>query len=386
MFERAFGGSPDKKIKILFAINNLNLGGAEVLVTEQIKNLDKKKFSVYLANLYRSKEPNLIGQVDFLGREKFKQFNFSTKSILSLKKWLAIYRFLKKEKFAIIYSHLFESNLLFRTAAFILRVPVIISFEHSEYRDKRWWQIVLDKNLALITDKIIVATKAVAEFTAEQEGIKPEKFFIIPNPVSLPDKNKVDLPALRRELDLTEDDFIVLSLGRFSEEKGFDLFLRAARKIVDHTLKIKFLLIGYGPQENRLRQDIINYRLEKYCRLVVKPERAKEFLFLGDIFVLSSLREGQSIATGEALMAGLPVVAFAVGGIKDIIADGENGLLLPAGDIDGLAEKTLYLYNNKEYRLAMAAKAKASVSQYGVKQNIKIFEQIIEKIYNESGK
>lgn len=371
----------NKKIKILFAINNLNLGGAEVVVTEQIKNIDKKKFDVSLAVLYKSKEPNLISQVNFLGEKKFRQFNFKNKKIFSFSKWGAVYKFLKQEKFDVVYCHLFETNLIFRCLAYWLKTPVIVSFEHSQYFNKRRWQIIADQICARLTDKIIVSTKSVAEFTAKQEKINPDKFFVIPNPVSLPDKNKIDLIALRQSLGLTENDFIVLTLGRFSEEKGLDFILQAAKKLDNKISNIKFLLIGYGPLEQKLRKDIKDYGLEKYCQLVLEPKRAKEYLYLGNIFLLTSLREGQSIATYEAMMAGLPVIAFRVGGAVDIIKDGENGLLLPIGDVDGLAEKITYLYHNENIRKGLAEQAKTSVERYDAENNIKIFESLLDSLF-----
>ena len=371
----------EKKIKILFAINNLNLGGAEVVVTEQIKNIDHEKFSAHLATLYRSKEPNLLSRIDFLNKESFKQFNFKNKNVLSFSKWLALYKFLKKEKFDVVYSHLFESNMIFRSLAYILRVPIIICFEHSEYFNKSRWQIVVDKILASFTDKIIVSTKAVADFTASQEKIKTDKFVIIPNPISLPDKEKINLPELKKNLNLGDKDFVVLFLGRFSEEKGLDYLLKAFKEIIKVQENIKLVMVGYGPLEKKLRQGIRDQNLEKYCQIIAEPLKAKDFLFLGDIFVLTSLREGQSMATYEALMSGLPVVAFAVGGVKDIIKTGDNGFLSPIGDANSLAKNILYLYNNSSERQAMAKRAKESVRQCGVEDNIKFFERLVFSLF-----
>jgi len=371
----------EKKIKILFAINNLNLGGAEVVVTEQIKNIDHEKFSAHLATLYRSKEPNLLSRIDFLNKESFKQFNFKSKNVLNPGKWLAVYKFLKKEKFDVIYSHLFESNMIFRSLAYVLKIPVIVSFEHSEYFNKSRWQIVVDKILSLITDKIIVSTKTVADFTAKQEKIKIDKFVVIPNPISLPDKEKINLPELKKNLNLGDKDFVVLFLGRFSEEKGLDYLLKAFKEIIKVQENIKLVMVGYGPLEKKLRQGIRDQNLEKYCQIIAEPLKAKDFLFLGDIFVLTSLREGQSMATYEALMSGLPVVAFAVGGVKDIIKTGDNGFLSPIGDANSLAKNILYLYNNSSERQAMAKRAKESVRQCGVEDNIKFFERLVFSLF-----
>src|SRR3989338_8051047 len=327
-----------KKIKVLFAINCMNIGGAPSVVYEQIKGIDKNKFDPYLLTLYPSKKANFFYKLDFLEKNKIRDFKLKNRSIFDIKTLLEIHQFLKEERFDVVYTHLFLANFLIRPIAIINKVPLIFSFEHSQYFNKRFWQIFSDRLLALFTDKIIVSTESVADFTSKQE-------------------------------------------------KGNKYLINAAEKIRNKFPDIFFLLIGHGPLEKYLKDMILSKNLENQFKLVVEPEKAKEFLFAGDVFSLPSLREGQSIVTYEALLAGLPVIASDIDSVREIISDDENGFIIPFEDSDKIVEKIIYLYENKEIRLKMGEIGKKRAEDFiKLKNGVKILENLIEENLDKKNK
>src|SRR3989344_5139238 len=369
-----------KKIKVLFAINCMNIGGAPSVVYEQIKGIDKNKFDPYLLTLYPCKKANFFYKLDFLEKNKIRDFKLKNRSIFDIKTLLEIHQFLKEERFDVVYTHLFLANFLIRPIAIINKVPLIFSFEHSQYFNKRFWQIFSDRLLALFTDKIIVSTESVADFTSKQEKLNINKFTVIPNPISLPNKKDVDLVNLRKKIGIPQNAFCVVSLGRFSIEKGHKYLINAAEKIRNKFPDIFFLLIGHGPLEKYLKDMILSKNLENQFKLVVEPEKAKEFLFAGDVFSLPSLREGQSIVTYEALLAGLPVIASDIDSVREIISDDENGFIIPFEDSDKIVEKIIYLYENKEIRLKMGEIGKKRAEAFiKLKNGVQIIENLIEE-------
>jgi len=376
-----------KKIKVLFAINCMNIGGAPSVVYEQIKGIDKNKFDPYLLTLYPSKKANFFYKLDFLEKNKIRDFKLKNRSIFDIKTLLEIHQFLKEERFDVVYTHLFLANFLIRPIAIINKVPLIFSFEHSQYFNKRFWQIFSDRLLALFTDKIIVSTESVADFTSKQEKLNINKFTVIPNPISLPNKKDVDLVNLRKKIGIPQNAFCVVSLGRFSIEKGHKYLINAAEKIRNKFPDIFFLLIGHGPLEKYLKDMILSKNLENQFKLVVEPEKAKEFLFAGDVFSLPSLREGQSIVTYEALLAGLPVIASDIDSVREIISDDENGFIIPFEDSDKIVEKIIYLYENKEIRLKMGEIGKKRAEDFiKLKNGVKILENLIEENLDKKNK
>jgi glycosyltransferase involved in cell wall biosynthesis len=367
----------NKKIKILFAINCMNIGGAPTVVFEQIKNLDKEKFDPYLLTLYPSKKANYFSLLKaFLPEEKIKQFNLKNRSLFDFGTLFQIYKFLKQEKFKIVYTHLFLANLLVRFLAIIARTPKIIIFEHSLYTEKRKWQIICDYLLSYYTDKIVVSIEAAADFTSKQENINLKKFVVIANQVVLPKNDKDILAGLKNQYNLN-GDFTVMSLGRFSREKGQIYFVEAAEKILKNNKSINFILVGHGPMEGVLFDEIKKRGIENNFKLIIEPQKAKYFYYLADIFVLSSLREGQSIVTHEAMLAGLPVVASRLESLEEIIKDGVNGLFFEKADAEELAEKILEIKND----IDLKKKLSENVSQTALNfENIKlnnVFEELL---------
>jgi glycosyltransferase involved in cell wall biosynthesis len=366
-----------EKTKILFAIDTLAIGGAPSVVYYQSKFMDPAKFDVFVMMLYTTKKESFIEKMDFLPAEKIRQFDLKERSPFDLKTWYKIFSFLKAEKFDVVYTHLFLTNLIVRAMAVLARVPKIMAFEHSRYFNKRSWQIMADKLLSFFTFKIIVSNNSIADFTSAQEKIKRNKFAVIANPVVIPSRNEVDVGYWKKRLDLHENDFAVLTLGRFSEEKGVTYLLQAVEIIGRQIDNLRVLIAGYGYYEDKIREEIQNRGLGGICRIVKEPQRAQELYYLGNVFVMPSTREGQSIVTYEALRAGLSVVASSLDSIQEIIVDGENGLLIKPADPLALAKAITYLYAHPDLREKFRIAGPASVAMFTPAKTAKELEKII---------
>ncbi|MFH1255407.1 MAG: glycosyltransferase [bacterium] len=338
----------DKKIKILFAINKLGIGGAETVVVRQINNIDKTKFDVYLGLLYATdKKITLYDQLE-IGREKIVHFGYA--SLFDFKAFRRTARFLKDNKIDAVIANLFEANTALRLAAILSRVKIIIITEHSCYFNKSLWQKIIDHILAYFTDIIFAVSAGVAEFTSKQEKINLKKIKILKQISDLKIKGIFKRDDLRKRLDIPRDASVAATIGRFSPEKAQYRIIDLADLIVNKRKnnKIYFAIVGYGALENELRENIKNKNLEKFVKIIVDPKNAKEYLAAADIFILTSDREGLPIAMLEAMAAGLPCAAFDVGGVKDILRDGENGRLVKLGDTDLMAGKIISLLEDSD--------------------------------------
>ncbi len=325
-----------RRLKVLFAINCLNIGGAPSVVVNQLKGLDKNKFEPYLLTLYPSKAANFLSEVNtFLPAGQQRHFKLKNRSIFDLKTLWQIYRFLRQEKFDLVYTHLFLTNLIVRVLAVLAGVKTIVSFEHSTYFNKNRWQIMADRILKHFTQAVVVSTETVADFTRKQQNLSGEQIVVIPNPLSVPTPESVNVDNLRQEFGIRPDLITLITIGRFSSEKGHSLLIEAIKQLTE--ARAQFLILGHGPLEKSLRQKVVDLKLEERVKIIVAPDRAKEFLYLADAFVLPSLREGQGLVVYEALLAGVPVISADLPALKEIIIDGENGLLFETGQADSLA-------------------------------------------------
>ncbi|MGI6318855.1 MAG: glycosyltransferase, partial [Dethiobacteria bacterium] len=136
--------------------------------------------------------------------------------------------------------------------------------------------------------------------------------------------------------------------GRLVSQKGIDIFIRAAGRIVYRYDRVCFYIAGEGPERGRLEflRDLLGLQEKVFFLGDVKQMRS--FLKDLDIFVLASRSEGLSIALLEAGCAGLPLIASATGGIPEIVRDGETGILVPAEDELLLAEAIIFLLEDSE--------------------------------------
>lgn len=363
------------KKRVVFAIDRMNIGGAPSVVFEQMKQLDKQKFEVFLVTLYQSKQANYFSQIDFLDKQHIIQFSLYKRSLFDVRTWFQVYLFLKQHKIDIVYTHLFLTNVIVRTTAWLAQVPIIIATEHSTYFMKRKWQIVVDRLLARVTKTIVVARAEIADFTARQEQLRPEKFTIIANPVSLPPKDAKITDGLSRQYQLDDQAFIILSVGRFQEEKGHRFLLQAMSQLKQFQ-DLHCVIVGHGPLETPLRQQIQTLGLETTCRIIVEPLRAKYFYYLANLFVLPSLREGQSLVTYEAFAAGVPVIASRLPTLQDVVIDGTNGYLVSPGNVAALAEKIMYVYKNGTVLTTLQQHTHEAIQAYQKQSTIHHLERL----------
>lgn len=180
-------------------------------------------------------------------------------------------------------------------------------------------------------------------FEEEKIFIKPMGMKITPFLISQKDK---------------EDKFNILFLGRFVEKKGINYLIHAVKKISFLYKNIQLLIGGAGPLEKEVRELVKNLNLEEFVKFLGWIPRDKlPFVFKEtDVLVVPSIiteegdTEGLPTVILEAMGAGIPVIASDVGGIKDVIKDGINGFLVPPKNIEVLANRILFLIENKELR------------------------------------
>src|SRR3989344_2722486 len=118
----------DKKLKILFAIGRLSVGGAEKLLVKQLPVVDVGKFDPYLLTLFSEQKDSFASEI-ILSPDHWKKLDF--RSLFDLISWFRLFNFLRKEKFDVVVTSLFSANLIVRIAAILAGIPAIISYEHN---------------------------------------------------------------------------------------------------------------------------------------------------------------------------------------------------------------------------------------------------------------
>jgi len=155
---------------------------------------------------------------------------------------------------------------------------------------------------------------------------------------------------VRRELKIDDSQPVIGTAGRLVPIKGYDIFLSAAKIILEDTPRAVFLLAGDGPLKEELQQQALSLGIEKNVRFLGFREDIIDILNCLDIFVMSSHHEGIPMILLEAMALQKPVVSTAVGGVKEVIEDNLSGLLVKPGDEKSLALACLIVLNRPDTR------------------------------------
>jgi len=202
-----------------------------------------------------------------------------------------------------------------------------------------------------------------AEFARRlaRRGGHQDRIFVVPNSVK-PDfdfPNAKLLQEIRQRLLISGDDLIILAIGRLSPEKGHRYLIDAIAKIISWApqLKLKVLIAGEGPVEGKLKTQIVKRGLEKCVTLIGQCSDVKPLFSIADLFVLPSLSEGSPNVLLESMAACVPIVATNVGGVPEIVNDGESANLVPPANADILGKSILALLIDRSRAKQLASVA-----------------------------
>lgn len=197
-------------------------------------------------------------------------------------------------------------------------------------------------------------------------GIAEEKIKLIPCAIDthhFHPLNSKERVALRRQLGLMEGLWACFA-GRLVEEKGIDLLLRAWAGVVQREPDAHLLIVGDGDERSHLEKLTEQLNLNRHVRFTGAVTDTTPYLQACDVYVQPSFTEGLPIAVLEAMACGLPILATAVGGVTDLIRDGQNGLVIPPRDIDSLREGLLNLLSSRALRERLGEQARQDVVAY----------------------
>lgn len=165
--------------------------------------------------------------------------------------------------------------------------------------------------------------------------------------------------SVRAELGLGADERVVCTVANFRTQKAYPILLQAARIVLDADPGARFLAVGQGPEEPRIRELHASLGLGDRFLLLGYRRDVGAVLAASDVFTLASSVEGFPIAVMEAMATGLPIVATDVGGLPDAVQDGVHGLLVPTGSPDLLAQALLRVLRDDDLRQRMSTAAAA---------------------------
>jgi sugar transferase (PEP-CTERM/EpsH1 system associated) len=251
-------------------------------------------------------------------------------------------------------------------AAKLAGVPVVIHSEHG-YEVDMFAGLPMRRRLFrraayAMGDAVFALTKELRNFHARQAWVSPESIGVIYNGVDTErfapcEKTRL---TMRKELGLPGQSFVIGSVGRLVPIKDHATLLKAAALLAGKGIDVRVLLVGQGPEREKLEHLAAEPLRGKVC-FAGDSGRVPEMLNAMDVFVLPSLNEGMSNTLLEAMASGLPVLATNVGGNPEIVQDNADGCLFKPGDVHWLADKLKQLAGDPglAHQLGTAARNRA---------------------------
>ncbi len=373
-------------IKILFVIPSLRGGGAEKVVLEILRNIDRKKFQPELVVL--SSE----GEYQDLVPKDIKFFDLKKSSAKHAVFSLA--KLVNKEKPDIVLGTVEQIIILSYLIKFFLKTkPIVINRCSNFFSIKTTNKFIkFLESLALRnSDYVIGVSKAMGEDLIKNFRVKEKKIKLIYNPVDI---RRVKELAREPVKEYFKRRPVILGCGRLAEQKGFSFLIKAFKIILEKFPMATLLILGKGEKERELKLLTKELKIEDKVKFLGFSKNPFKYMAGADVFVLSSLWEGMPGVLLEAMACGTPVVCSdCKSGPREILAPDTDfnfqtksieftkyGVLIPPQNPGLLAEAILKLLKDSDLRKKYFQLGRERVKDFSIEKIIKQYENFFLEI------
>ena len=372
----------DDRPTICHVIHALGVGGAEVLVDVMARRLSDQ---------YRS----VIAVLDDVG-EIGEQLSADGFVVEHLQRQPGIDRgcakrlnaFGDRENVQIYHAHqytpFFQAML---SRGLTGRRPVLFTEHGRHFPDVRSRKRSLVNRLLLRKqDRLVGVGDAVRQALIKNEGLPAGRVEVVYNGVDLQALATASPQArlrVRSEFRFHQDDFVAVQVARLHELKDHSTAIQAIDKARRTIPNLRLLIVGEGEQRAAIEAEIEARHLEEHVVLAGTRTDIADLLAASDVFLMSSISEGIPLTIIEAMAAGLPVVATAVGGIPEMIRNEQSGFLVPAEDFAGLAKALVRLEQDPLLRQALADVGReAADAQFSLQRMLNGYSTMYQEMLN----
>jgi glycosyltransferase involved in cell wall biosynthesis len=376
----------DGPVRLCLVLNAALVGGAEVVLLEMFRHLDPEKVRPELVCL---REGGTLA--DDFRASGFDVTVFGRYGWKDLRQTAQLWRHFRRTRPDVVLVPHFQRAPLVIGPWFakLSGVPANVIAVHNmdlhHVGDRALPSYVVET--LPITDGLALLVPSQSAYLRDHEGVGrypwrrvPE--YVVPNGIRIPElPTPAQRAEARAELGFGEDDVVAVIVARITDIKGHDLLLRALARLAPEHPRLRVLVVGEGPLAEQRRA--LAAELGVADRVVFTGLRrdVPRLLAASDLGVLPSKHEGVPMSVIEQMAAGLPVVASAVGGLPDIVRDGEEGHLVPAGDLDALTRRLGELAGDDGLRHAFGKAARLRAERdFSIETTARCCERMISDL------
>jgi glycosyltransferase involved in cell wall biosynthesis len=391
----------ERRVKILRVIARLNMGGPALHVAYLTEGLTKRGYDTTLVSgsLARGEDSMAfvadahgveVVRIDELGRE--------ISPLRDLMATIRLAKLIRRERPQILHTHTAKAGTVGRVAALLAgsrRPPIIVHTFHGHVLRGYFGPLrslffrLLERRLAAGTTALIAVSPQVRDDLVAL-GIAPrERFVVIRLGIELDERVSPDRNGRgesRRYLGIPGDRFAVGWIGRMTAVKRTDDVLVAFKRLRDGGVDAVLCMVGDGPDRLQLERRAHELGVIRDTVFLGYQEDVAPLYAAFDALVLPSGNEGTPVSVIEALAAELPVVATRVGGVPDVVRDGEDGFLVEAGATDDLADRLAQLARDPALRARMGKRGRERVlPRYAVDRLVDDVDELYRSLLSAAG-
>jgi glycosyltransferase involved in cell wall biosynthesis len=363
-----------RPLPVMHLITELGVGGAQSALYRLLFAVDRQRYAPSVVCLYGG---------DGRTARRIRELGIPVHDLRLHAPWQffafwRLFRLLRRERPALLHCWLFHANILGRVFGFLAGVPVIVTGRRSIVIGKPWREH-LNRITSWLDSGVIAVCERAREIEIERARVRPDKVFTIyngvaPNPAALPrpDAWPAGAPGCAR---------IVICVGRLVPKNGIPDLLDAWASVAVTHPEARLWIAGDGMQRGELERRASTMSPLVRPRFLGLRDDLDRLLPRCSLLVQPSWFEGLSNAILEAMAAGLPVVATAVGGSPELVQHGRTGLLVPPRDPGALAEAIATMLDNPERGREIGALGRQRVAEhFSIEQMVRSTEALYERL------
>jgi glycosyltransferase involved in cell wall biosynthesis len=381
------------KLRVLTMVDGIGIrGGGETLARQITQGLDPERFERSFCVTRWKPDQEVEGALEELRGDGVEFIGLSRESRLDPRPWRQILDRLRDGRIDVLHTHKFGSNVW--GALLDRRAParVFVAHEHTwSYKGQPIRRFLDRRLIASRADAFIAVSNEDRRKMIEVEGIPPERIRLIRNGIALQAAGPAAGQAIRSELELKPDQPVVAAVALLRRQKALHLLIEAAVILRKRFPDLAVLLVGgeepgEAAEPARLKDLVREADIGDAVHFLGHRDDVAEILAAVDVAVLCSDYEGSPLVLMEYMEAACSVVATRVGGVPDIVVDGETGLLVPPGDPDRLAEAIARLLEDPASARGMGeAGRRRRRDEFDLSRTVREVEALYEELYARAG-
>lgn len=370
---------PNRPLRVLFLINQVApYGGAERFAAGLATHMPRDRIEPWLCCTRGGDERAVRALVD----AGVRYVSLGRQGKLDVHRLLPLVGLLRRERFDVVHSHMFGSNVWASVAGRGCGVPVIIAHEHTwSYTGDRVRLWVDGHVIGRLVTCFVAVSEADRERMIKLEGVRADRIKVIPT-AYVPHLD-VTNGNIRAELGLAPDAQIVGVAAVMRAQKALDVMLDAHAILLGRMRDVHLVIAGDGPCRPALERQIARLGIADNVHLLGPRTDVDQILERVDVGALSSEYEGSPLFVFECRAARVPLVATAVPGVTELVESGHNGLLVPPRDPRALAGAIEQVLTDRAVAERLAEGAAKDLHQFEIATVAARFADLYEQLVAE---